>query len=697
MMSPSPFFFIFLCTALLSTNAVAQTPTDSLGKSLEPVVITGQYAPQSVRSSVFKVRIIDNERIRQRAAVDVFSVLNNEAGIRFNIDPALGETDISLMGLSGQNVKVLLDGIPLVDRGGTRQSLSQIDINSIERIEIVEGPMSVVYGSDALAGVINIITKKGRSATETFSVTARFQEESVGNNYSPFAQEGVHHQNLSASFAKGNWNGGASFTRNNHGGFAGGFDVPSKAWKPKDQSLFGGHLRFRTGSFDATYRIDYANENIFAAGPVNTANFRGFDQYFLTDRFTHQLQTDWTIQPGLRWTSAVSYQNYRRATESFIMDYATGSKTPTDPSLPANAGHWDVNTFQTAFFRSTLQWTTSDKLSLQPGIEIKNDRTTGGRIKGNPIITDYALFVSAEYKPHNNIALRPGLRFSKNSVFEAPPIIPSLNAKWRMNKNFDLRLSYARGFRSPILRELYFNFFDANHQVEGNEELKAEYSNSYQASLGWTSNASSYQFSASVSGFYNDIRNRIGLAFRPGTTVSTYLNIARFKTTGVTAEANFSFKNLTLILTAALVGQYNQLANEEAFNAKNLPSFTWSPDIGTNLSYRFPKLGDFQAGLFYKFTGRLPVYEERINPSSNTVEPVLVQREAFHWADLTATKPLWNKFTVQAGIRNLFDITRVQNTIGGGGVHGTSGPQLTGYGRSYFVGISFNFSKTSTQ
>ena len=81
-------------------------------------------------------------------------------GIRFATDYTLGETDIAIMGMSGQNVKVLLDGIPLVDRGGTKQSLSQVDINTIERIELVEGPMSVIYGTDALAGVINIITKK---------------------------------------------------------------------------------------------------------------------------------------------------------------------------------------------------------------------------------------------------------------------------------------------------------------------------------------------------------------------------------------------------------------------------------------------------------------------------------------------------------------------------------------------------------
>ena len=98
---------------------------------------------------------------------------------------ALGETDFELMGMSGNNVKILMDGIPMIDRGSTKQSLSQLDVNRIERVEIVEGPMSVVYGTDALAGVINIITKKGPgySGESTWRVGARIQEETMGKEY----------------------------------------------------------------------------------------------------------------------------------------------------------------------------------------------------------------------------------------------------------------------------------------------------------------------------------------------------------------------------------------------------------------------------------------------------------------------------------------------------------------------------------
>ena len=152
-------FFIPSFPAFSQTPKGNENANDS-AKLLDEVVFTGQFKPQSLKQSLYKVRVINSERIRMRGATDVAGVLNNEVGIRFNTDNILGETDVNIMGMSGQNVKILLDGVPLVDRGSTKQSLSQIDINTIERIEIVEAPMSVVYGTDALAGVINLITKK---------------------------------------------------------------------------------------------------------------------------------------------------------------------------------------------------------------------------------------------------------------------------------------------------------------------------------------------------------------------------------------------------------------------------------------------------------------------------------------------------------------------------------------------------------
>ena len=141
------------------TNHFADITIIENKNQLNEIVVTGQFKPQSLRNSVYKVRVIGTPQIQSKGATNIQSLLNTEVGIRLSNDMALGETDFELMGMSGNNIKVLIDGIPVIDRLTKKQSLSQIDINTIERVEIVEGPMSVIYGSDALAGVINIITK----------------------------------------------------------------------------------------------------------------------------------------------------------------------------------------------------------------------------------------------------------------------------------------------------------------------------------------------------------------------------------------------------------------------------------------------------------------------------------------------------------------------------------------------------------
>jgi len=108
---------------------------------------------------VLKVKVIDIKRINSQGAYNLPSLLANELNVRINYDPMLGNS-ISLQGISGQNIKVMIDGVPVIGREGGNIDLTQINLSSVERIEMVEGPMGVNYGSDAMGGVINIITKK---------------------------------------------------------------------------------------------------------------------------------------------------------------------------------------------------------------------------------------------------------------------------------------------------------------------------------------------------------------------------------------------------------------------------------------------------------------------------------------------------------------------------------------------------------
>ena len=168
--------------------------------------------------------------------------------MRFSQDVATGGSAISMLGLSGQNVKILIDGLPVTGRQGVNNEfdISQIDINSIERIEIVEGPMSVIYGADALAGVINIITRK--AAAYNLSVNARIHEETVGNEYG--INQGIHNQQAGLTWKKNKWEIGGSFAHNYFGGWKDTAIERELVWHKKDQLIMNGFIGYTNGKLN---------------------------------------------------------------------------------------------------------------------------------------------------------------------------------------------------------------------------------------------------------------------------------------------------------------------------------------------------------------------------------------------------------------------------------------------------------------
>ncbi|MDQ0639256.1 outer membrane receptor for ferrienterochelin and colicins [Pedobacter sp. W3I1] len=659
---------------------------------LKDVVITGQYGTQTLRNSVYNVKTISAERIKLRAATNVQQVLNTELGFRFSNDLTLGTTDVSLMGMTGRNIKILLDGVPMVDRSDARESLNQIDINTIERIEIVEGPMSVVYGTDALAGVINIITKN--PGKQLLSVNARVQEESAGKEYNLLNGAGQHNQNLSVSWQQKGWSVLLGVSHNDFGGwnmapktaFLEEFNNYKNQWKPKEQWLGNTKIGYRNQNFSMWYRLDGLNEDIDSRFGINPSSFEGKLSTYTTKRYAQQLQSEWRINHKLQVTAIGGYTDLQRSTHTVIHNFTNNTERLSD-----DKGEQDIAKFNSAIFRSTAIYVLNKSVSFQPGIEYNRDAASGQRINGSPVINDYAAFISAEIKPAEGINFRPGLRFIKNSIYDAPPVIPSLNTKFALTKDLDFRLAYARGFRSPALRELYYDFVDASHNILGNPNLKAEESNSFNASLAWAGiHAKDLQFRSTLSGFYNLFKNRINFAQSPtDNTITSLFNVDKYKTTGGTLENTLIYKNLQATLGVSYIGRYNDLRMSNP--DMETPEFAWAAEVNSNIIYTLPKING-SISLFYKYTGSLPSYKLTVENDPSSVK--LTKIGDFHTADLMLSKNLFKSLTINAGIKNLFDVTQLSNTsTATGGAHSTGGDVPYSYGRSYVLGLAYNWNK----
>ena len=191
---------IFKLLFLLPLLCFAQvSPTTQKIIQLSEVVVSGQIAPQSVAKSVKNVQVISNAQIQKMGAVSLADVLNQYINITVQPNLNTGKQTVSLFGLGGNYFKVLIDNVPLVSENGlgNNTDLSQVNMQDVERIEIVEGAMGVTHGANAVTGILNIITKK--KSEHLWELTYSLQEESIGKEYS-LTDQGRHIQNFKAAY-----------------------------------------------------------------------------------------------------------------------------------------------------------------------------------------------------------------------------------------------------------------------------------------------------------------------------------------------------------------------------------------------------------------------------------------------------------------------------------------------------------------
>lgn len=654
---------------------------------LEEVVVTGHYAPQSAKNSVYQVRVLDESRIQSQGAQSLTEVLASELNIRFNRDNAVGNSSVSLQGLSGQNVKVLLDGVPVVGRSGVGNEIDlvQINVNTIERIEIVEGPMAVNYGADALAGVINIITKTNH---HKWNLSLGIQEETVGKEYSLFDQ-GIHNLSLSGAYQlNAVWSAQADARIYRFGGWGGtGRD---KLWYPKNQYFQSGQLKYTKDNFSIYYRLDYLNETIENLGAPEQVNAQddpyAFDKEYLTQRWMHQIQSDLTLGKGAMHT-VVSYTDYTRRTHRFRSFLLEGV-----PNVTTSDGQ-DTIAFQTTFFRNTfddvIQWDLgTTQWHTQLGIDGTFETAQGTTLStGDKEMTDLGLFASAEIEIGENLKIRPGIRLTYNSIFSANPSA-SINLKYNIAKYTQLRLSYGRGFRAPSLRELYHEFIDANHNIVGNDELEPEYSDNINGDI--THQFAETGWEIRTSGFYNSVNNRIGY-FTPEdiNQATTYTNILKYKTVGTASHISYRDEKLTLKAGASYIGRYHNLSDDAS--TLDVPKFLYSPEFIAQVGYSL--FGTRLSG-YYKFVGAGKQYLSVEDENGNS-SPKVRQVDGYQLLDLSVTKTWADVLTIGIGAKNLLDLTSVNNNISTGGAHSSNsdGRSSVAYGRSFFIKISYQFIK----
>lgn len=639
----------------------------------DEVFVTGQIKPTYTSEAIQKVRLINRKEIDLIAANNLQELLAKEVNMRASYDNILGSS-VSMQGISGQNVKVLIDGVPLIGRLNGNIDLSQINLNNVNKVEIIEGPLSVDFGTDALAGTINLITTKENN--KKFSSNYNLFYESVGKYNSDVAvsykiKNHLLSLNLGRKYFDG-WSENEEFSLFPSSQIADTNRVD--LWKPKKQYFGKAQYQIRKNNSSLRCYYDYYYEKITNLGFPRLPYYEtAFDDYYYTNR--ENLGVDYNHNLNNKKIQLLSSINhYKRIKNTYFKDLVTLNQILTN-----NNSDQDTSIFNLFMNKLIFSSFKTNNFNYQIGIDSKIENAKGKRINSNQkSLTDHAIFISSKWTTYRFLALKPAIRFSYNSKFNVP-IIPSLNIMLTKNR-FKSRFAYAKGFRSPSLKELFFEFVDINHNIIGNSELDAETSDNYQFNFDYEKRLSNYKIELSAKLFYNSIKNLITTAQSPNSDIYTYFNIGEYKTRGGATSLHVSATNFNFAFSANNTGRYNNLSEES-----DIMKFSRSISYNTSCNYTFQKYY-LTTAIYYNYTGKLPVFYK--NNDEQIIQSEIGSYQIF---DLTLKKAFAaGKINLTLGVKNLLDVQEITSFASSSTHSSSSNSQSIAYGRTLFTSLKFN-------
>lgn len=660
------FWILCLSAGMLGARVKAQTTSEDSTKTswlvdIDEAVVTGERSAVKAQDAMRVVRKLDLAEVAYGNSQTLRDVLRLQNGVRLSQDLALG-TGLSLNGLGGLNVQILMDGVPLVGRLGGNIDLGQIRLDNIERIEIVEGPLAVEYGTHSLAGTIQLISKRG--GTPETTLHSSLQYESVGD-YTQAA--GLR------------WKGKRTNTslHLSHHAFDGwSVDDPSfdwvndfvadsgrvSTWNPKRQGQLNLQTVWTGNAWTWTPQLIAMGERIVNRGaPRGPYGDRALDDMYQTLRILPSLRAKAFEDGVLRWDLLASWQHFSRLKEGTTLDLTTLESTLQGPEQQ------DTTRVVAVMTRGTRYYTLSDTHSVRAGWDIHHETYTSGRVdRGRQDIMNAAAFALMT-QTWLNAEFQFGFRQAWNSAFDAP-LLPSGNVliKWGQHR---IRGAFARGFRAPTLKELHFRFVDVNHQLFGNNELVAETSNYTECSWSWYRQKSELRSRT----FVNSVKDRISLVDQLDGTYR-YENISAFYAQGFAIDGTFRHEKWMIQGGFLQTGRKQQLSEGD-----DLSKFLYTPELTGSVTWHMSEVFSLNANC--KHNGSQPRY---VSDEENRT--VLQNSQPYTMMDIQAQWNWNNQSQLQVGVNNLMDVTNV-DIVGGGGAH-SSGNSWIAWGRSFVVSAS---------
>ena len=689
--------FLFLFVLVFSTVA-SSAQLDSL-RSMDEVVITATRQERRLGNVAVPVTLIQRQQIQQAGSLRLRDILQEQSGLFITSGFGVG---VQMQGLNPEHTLILVDGQPLIGRTSGILDLNRIAVAGIKRIEIVKGPSSSLYGSEAMAGVINLITEN--PGTRSLEASLRYGVGNPDQGWAlPFASTSFQQLdlNLQAGYQLGKW----KLRQSNDLLFSDGISFrpfsTDRVPRPIRRLTHQTTLQRAFGS-KAEFRLLFrANQDRIQQEFSVRNNGQVIDSYGREQNHELNLQPTLTIRPT---------EHIHLHTRGYFTRYV-GDQQLNFIQKPDSSY---LDRFEQDLYRieQQLDWTRGAS-DLIVGLGYQSDQARSTRYdalssrKQNRVA--YA-FAQWEWRLNAQWISIAGMRYDDNQQFAAA-FTPKWAIRFKPNDQWSFNASVGQGFKAPDFRQLYLNFTNnaaGGYSVYGTQdairiirelnrigqiaELKPEFDRLTELSPEFSTGmnlGAEYRPSQTVhiriNGFRNDIRSLIDVrqvATRiDGSQIFSYLNVKRAFTQGVETEFRWQLKTSWL-----LSGGYQWLRTgdkDEWARIKKGLEYTRSSDgtsrvMNKNEYVGLPNRSKHQAQfkLTYqpsetRFVFLRGFYRSRwtvANSNGNGVHDVQDESaNGFVQINLSGGLPLRKNLQLQAGIENLLnhqDISYLPNFPG---------------------------------
>ncbi|GAC1708905.1 MAG: TonB-dependent receptor [Flavisolibacter sp.] len=587
---------------------------DTTSKQLAAVVITTTKFPQKQNQTGKTITVISREEIARSSGKTIGELLDQQAGITvIGSQNALGTNqDIYMRGASSGNTLILIDGIPAYDPS---QIANNFDINTlgmdnIERIEIVRGAMSTLYGSDAVAGVINIITKTG--AAKSLSLYGSITAGSYGTHKEVFG--------ISGSSGKSIYT--VQYTHFQSAGFSTAYD--STGNQNFDKDAFNQNLLY--GSFAHHFSDHLLWKVQGQLGKYTT----GLDDGPFVDNKDYTLATK-----NLQLGTGMEYQ-YNKVTLYFNYNFNyTDRHYLDDSTLDVSAYQTFMESYYTGrshFAELYTNYHFTDKSTLLIGLDYRYQNTDQHYLSISsygPYRADLgsdsanarqsSLYASVFVQPFGSFHFEAGGRLNHHSKY-GNNVTYTFNPFYFLNPNLKITGNVSSAFKAPSLYQL----FDA---TVGLRTLKPETSVTTEAGVEYISSSKSW--SGRLTYFTRSITHGIDYNF----VTSHYFNNNSQKDHGLEAEASTHIGKISLHANYSFVtgkvstATYNFDPNTYQYSVKGDTSFNnlyRRPKHAANLTVAFRATSKWYLSAHFRYMGERTEYQylalPRVLPSYKTID-----------------------------------------------------------------------------